>query len=296
MAAAPDQVASTAAADAAAALAAAAAAKAGEQAKGSAMSTGQEKPETWIPEKYHVRKDGAKDGPIDEAASVRAMAKGYTELQKRMVEVGLPPEDADKYELTAPEGFDVAEFRKDPQMADFLKGAHSMGLTNKQVNYVIGKYLEAAPEIAGAAQELSNDECTAQLKLVWKSDADLAANLRGCNLAATRLAEAAGLKYDDLDAAFGNNPVFIRLMASLAKQMGEDVPAGPNAMGTDAADFETQKKALWAERDALPERDAKGRAAVQAKLDALYNKRYGAATRAPLLTVRTGATTNGAAK
>jgi hypothetical protein len=294
MAAAPDPAAAQAAADAAAA----AAAKGGEPAaKGSAMSGGQEKPETWIPEKYHVRAEGKKDGPIDEAASVRALAKGYNEITKRMVDIGLPPEDADKYELTAPEGFDVAEFRKDPQMADFLKGAHSMGLTNKQVNYVIGKYLEAAPELVAGAQALSNDEAISQLKLVWKSDADLAANLKGSYTAASRLAESVGLSYDDVDKAFGNNPMFIRLMAALAKQMGEDVPASASASGgADVADFDTQVKALRTELDTLPERDTKGRAAVREKLDALYSKRYGNAQRAPLLTIRSGTAAAGVKK
>jgi hypothetical protein len=277
-----------AAADAAAAADASAAAAKGDKGK-SALASGQEKPETWIPEKYHVRAEGKKDGPIDEAASLRALAKGYTELNKRMIDVGLPPEDAEKYEIEGlPKDFDVAEFRKDPEMANFLKGAHSLGLTNKQVNYVIGQYLKVAPEIAGAAQELSGEECTAQLKLVWKSDAELATAIKSSFNAATKLADVAGLTYDQLDARYGNDPTFIRLMAALAKQMGEDVPPH-GSPGSDAAgDFDTQVKALRAELDQIPERNTKERGAVRAKLDALYSKRFGNAQRAPLLTINPG--------
>lgn len=270
------------------AAAAAAQAAAGKDGKvpASALSQGEEKPETWIPEKFHVRKDGKKDGPLDVEASMRAVAKSHVELTKRMVDVGLPPESADAYELEVPKGFDVAAFRKDAKTADFLKGAHSLGMTNKQINYVVNKYLEAAPGLVEGAQELSNEECIAQLALVWKSDAELAGNLRLCNLAATRLAEAVGMKYDDVDAAFGNNPVFIRLMAGLAKQMGEDVPPLPSDGGADntATDFDSQASALRKELDGIPERDSKARAAVHAKLNALYEKRYGQGKRAPVFT------------
>jgi hypothetical protein len=263
--------------------------KGGDGKGSSALAAGQEKPETWIPEKFHVRKDGKKDGEIDVDASMRALAKSHGELTKRMVDVGLPPEDADKYEIGGegsgiPKEFDVAEFRKDPQMADFLKGAHSLGMTNKQVNYVINRYLAVAPELAGAAAELSNEECVAQLALVWKSDAEMASNLKASHVAATRLAEASGLKYDDIDAAFGNNPVFIRLMAGLAKQMGEDTPPNDQDAGGDrnGADFDSQVAALRKQLDEIPERNTKERDAVLTKLDELYNKRYGKSQRAPL--------------
>lgn len=277
----PEEIAADEAATAAAA--AAAAGKDGKDGK-SALSTGQETPEQWIPEKYHVRPEGKKDGPIDVNLSMRALAKGNAELTKRMVDIGLPPESADKYELEGlPKDFDVAEFRKDPQMADFLKGAHSQGLTNKQINYVIGKYIEAAPEIAGAAADLSSEECVSQLKLAWKSDAEFARNVKLSNVAATKLAAAIGLTYDDVDAAFGNNPLFIRLMAGLATQMGEDVlPADETGGGADGAgDFEAQAKALRDELDKIPERNKKERDVVQAKLNALYEKRYGKGQRAP---------------
>lgn len=254
----------------------------------SALAVGQEKPEQWIPEKYHVRKDGAKDGPIDVEASMRALAKANAELTKRMVDVGLPPEDADKYDITElPKDFDVAEFRKDPATADFLKGAHSLGMTNKQVNYVINKYLAIAPELAGAAQDLTAQETIAQLKLTWKSEAELAGNLKASYNATTKLAETIDMTYDDVDAVLGNNPIFIRLMAGLAKQMGEDVPPHDQTIGDGAdADFDAQAKKLRLELDAIPERNRKERAAVQAKLDALYARRYGTAVRAPLLTIR----------
>jgi len=278
----PEELAATAAAEAAA--------KGGDGKDTSALSSVQEKPETWIPEKYHVRKDGKKDGELDVEASMKAVAKGYGDLSKRMVDVGLPPEDADKYEIGGdgiPKEFDIAEFRKDQGMQDFLKGAHSLGLTNKQVNYVIGKYLAIAPELAGAAVELSTEECVAQLALTWKSEAEMVSNIRGSRTAASKLAEAVGMTFDDVEAEFGNNPIFIRLMAGLAKQMGEDQPPNDQAGGGDvAADFDAQTRELREKLEKLPEY-AKEREAIHAKLNELYEKRYGKGGRAPLF-VRQG--------
>jgi len=216
---------------------------------------------------------------------MRAVAKAHADLTKRMVDVGLPPEDADKYEIGGegiPKEFDVAAFRKDAGMQDFLKGAHSLGLTNKQVNYVIGKYLAIAPELAGAASELSNEECVAQLALTWKSDAEMASKCASAFRATTKLAESIGMKYDDFDAAFGNNPLFIRAMAKLAEQMGEDQPPNDAGGGGDAsADFDAKVKGLREQLDKIPERNTKEREAIHAQLNELYNKRYGTGARAP---------------
>lgn len=236
------------------------------------MGAAGEKLEDWIPEKYRV---AGKDAAIDPIASARNGFKALAELQKRMVDVGLPPEDADKYEVTVPKGIDIAELKKDPTFASKMKGYHALGMTSKQVNQVINDFLEVAPQIAGAAEQLSADEVVAQLGLVWKSPAELTANLASSKQAATALATATGLSFDDIEATgLGNNPTFIRLMAALSKQMGEDgnLPAPAAAMAPN--EFDGQVAQLRAELETIPERDTKAR---KAKLDAiavLYRKRY----------------------
>jgi hypothetical protein len=262
------------------AAAAAAAAGAAKDGKTSALAAGEEKPEQWIPEKYHKRTEGKKDGPIDLELSMRALASAHGDLTKRMVDVGLPPEDADKYDLTGeeiPKGFDVAQFRKDSKTANFLKGAHSLGMTNKQVNYVIGEYLKTAPELVAAAKSLTAQECVDDLMADWKTDEEYEANIKRCNFAANRLAESAGMKFSDVDAVLGNNPTFIRLMASLASHMGEDVPPLDAGAGGDGegVNFDDQVKTLQAELAKIPDIDPKGRQALLDKITALFNKRYG---------------------
>lgn len=268
-------------ADAAAVAAAAAAAAAGggAGAGGSALAGAAEKPEEWLQEKYIVKD---KDGKIDVMASSKATAKAHRDLTARMVETGLPPEDADKYEIEVPKGVDLAEFKKDPLFAAKLKGYHALGMTNKQVSRVINDYLELAPSLAGGAQQLTNEEVVADLTKIWKTPVELRANMQGALRAAQTLSQSLGLDYADVDTSLGNNPIFIRLMAGLSKQMGED-GGFPAAGGMAPADFESQVKALDAELAAVPERDKKGREAVLAKKSALYAKRY-PETRAPALT------------
>lgn len=245
---------------------------------GSAMGTVAEKPEDWIPEPLRVK--GA-DGQIDEGKSARAIAKAYAELKGKMVDTGLPPESADKYELEGPKGFDIAEFRKDPSTVDFLKGAHSQGMTNKQLNYVINKYLETAPAMVAASAQLSHEDFMTELTKFWPDPQERLTNIRAGLTAGTKFAESMGLKWTDFEAAgLGDNPMFARIMATLAKQIGEDgnLPSNVPMAGTD---FDSQKAALDAELAGIPERDVKKREAVLAKITALYNKRFPSRQPAP---------------
>lgn len=245
----------------------------------SVLSDSVEKPEEWLQDKYIV-KDAA--GKIDVMASAKATAKAHRDLTARMVETGLPPKDADSYELEVPKGVDLAELQKDPEFKSALKGYHALGMTNKQVSQVINDFLRIAPQIAGGAQQLTNEEVIADLGKIWKTPVELRAQTQGAARATETLARSLGIDYADIDASLGNNPIFIRLMAGLSKQMGED-GGFPAAGGMAPAEFESQVKALDAELAAIPERDKKGREAVLAKKSALYAKRY-PETRAPALT------------
>jgi len=228
-----------------------------------------------MPEKYQVK---GKDGVIDEAASVRAVAKGYTELSKRMVEVGLPPETSDKYEFTdTPKGVDVAQLRKDPEMASFLKSCHSQGMTNKQVSMVINSYLEIAPKLAGASQEINTEEAVTNLRERWKTEIEFDKNVSTAKDAAVALGARDELTFDDIvSAGLANNSVFIRLMAALGKQTQEDtVFAAAGGANIDSKDFDAQVAELRKELALVPERDRKTYSAVLGKIDALYTKRHG---------------------
>ncbi|MCZ7253157.1 hypothetical protein NK293_23265, partial [Salmonella enterica] len=87
------------------------------------------------------------DGSLDLEQSSRKMAEAYKHLETRMGSGDVPPKTAEEYavKLEGVEGFDWDEFKADPDTQSFLKGAHAKGLTNDQVQYVIGEYMKAAP-------------------------------------------------------------------------------------------------------------------------------------------------------
>lgn len=264
-------------ADAAAAAAAAVAAGGdGGKKPDSVLDGGADKLE--IPERFQVKDD---KGVIDQTKSMIKLSRAYGELDTKMKSSGLPPESAEKYELEDVQGFDIKEFKADPATQSFLKSAHSQGMTNKQVNFVISQYLALAPDLAGAAQQLSNDECIAQLRQSegFKLDSEFSASIKGANHAASKLAESLKLTFADVVAAgLGNNPLFIRLMTALSQQMGEDtIPNDDplNAGGGGGGTFEEQNAALLKELAAIPVTDQKGRQAVLAKQAVLFEKRYG---------------------
>jgi hypothetical protein len=276
-----------AAADAAAATKAAAdAAAAAEAAKkggtpgSSLMASGADKPEDWIPEKYRsLDKDGK---AIDVTASARKGFQALGELQKRMVDVGLPPEDAEKYEIAAPEGWDLAELKKDPQFASKLKGYHALGMTNKQVQQVINDFAEVAPEIAAAATEASNEKAMANLALVWKTPEEMTSKIKASVRGAEALAKSIGLTFNEVEAyGLGNNPLFIRLMEGYARQIGEDsAPLAPSGAPA-STEWEDVNKKLKAELDEIPESKPRERRTKLDQITAHYEKRY--AKRSPVI-------------
>src|SRR5690606_40919240 len=93
----------------------------------------------YIPEKLRVMKE---DGSLDQEASSRKVAEAYKHLETRFGSGDVPPKTPEEYavKLEGVEGFNWDEFKVDEGTQSFLKGAHAKGLTNDQVQYVIGEY------------------------------------------------------------------------------------------------------------------------------------------------------------
>lgn len=272
----------------AAAAAAAAAAAGGKKPDGSSvMGAGAEKLEDWIPEKYRAKTADGKG--IDVEGSAKAGFKALGELQKRMVDVGLPPESAEKYELESPAGVDVKELAKDPVFASKLKGYHALGMTNKQVQQIINDYAEMVPEIAAAAVEDNQERCLANLALTWKTPEEMAKNIGASHRGATLLAKSLGVSFADIEGyGLANNPMFIRLMTEYARQTGEDVAPLPDAAKVVSSEWADVKKQLDTELEAIPESKPKERRAKLEQITAHYEKRF--PKRAPMVnTQRTAA-------
>lgn len=228
-----------------------------------------------IPEKYRVAKES---GEIDIEASALKLADGYAHLSQRLGAGDVPPKSPDEYApKVEAEGFNWDEFKADPEMQSFLKGAHAKGVTNDQLSFILGEYARVAPTLVEGAVALTAEDCNAALAQVWKTPAEQTEGIRGAYRVTEMLASKAGVSFEEIEASgLGNHPLFIRMVASLAPELGED--SSPNTSGMSSGmseeDFNTQTADLRNQLAQMPVSD-KRRPAVQQKLDALYAKRYG---------------------
>jgi hypothetical protein len=240
---------------------------------GSVLSTAATSTTDYIPEKYRVNKE---DGSLDLEQSSRKLAESYSHLEKRLGSGDAPPKSADEYavKLEGVEGFNWDEFKADEGTQSFLKGAHAKGLTNDQVQYVIGEYMKAAPNLIAGAAVLTTQDCTAALKAVWTDDQAMKANVTASYRAAEAFAsqgDAPG-NFNALMAKYGNDPDFIAFTANIGKELKEDSQINGGSVVSEG-DFKVKTAELRQQLQDLPAHDPK-RPGIQAQLDALYSQKY----------------------
>lgn len=227
----------------------------------------------FIPEKYRTTKE---DGSLDLEASSRKVAEAYKHLETRMGSGDVPPKTADEYavKLEGVEGFDWEEFKKDEGTQSFLKGAHAKGLTNDQVQYVIGEYMKAAPGLVEGGVQLTAQDCTAALKAVWTDEQTMTSNVRASFRAAEAFASEAGKpgNFESLMAKYGNDPDFIAFTANIGKELKEDSAINGGNIVSDQ-DFAAKAAELREQLQKLDVHDPK-RAPLKAQLDAMYDSKY----------------------
>jgi len=185
----------------------------------------------FIPEKLRVLKE---DGTLDLDASSRKMAEAYGSLEKRFGAGEAPPKDASEYKITVPDALkDAFDPATDAGMQGFLTGAHAAGLNQAQVDFVMGKYFEMAPQLAAGAAVYDANTATAELKKTWATDADFNRNVKNAFVGTNAAAQKAGLDVNEImNGPLGNNPQFLRLMAALGPEFQEDPGAGGQSMAT----------------------------------------------------------------
>ncbi|MGG2141711.1 hypothetical protein [Symbiopectobacterium sp. RP] len=197
---------------------------AGGEGGGALLNTGaaqQPGATDWLPEKYRVV---GEDGTLNIESSARKLADAHTHLEKRLGSGDAPPKTADEYAPKVDaEGFNWDEFKADPQMQGFLTSAHAKGLTNDQLSFVLGEYMQRVPELVGGAAQRDQEAASTALREVWKTDAEFNKNIGLAYRAFNSLADEADKgRIDEI----GNNPMVIRMLARIGGEMQEDSPAG----------------------------------------------------------------------
>lgn len=175
-----------------------------------------------IPEKYQVKKA---DGTLDIEASGLKLAEAYGNLEKRIGTGDLPPKTADEYQIAVPDEVkDIWNPNEDPLFKDFTKDAHAAGLTQKQMDMVMAKYFELAPNLIAGNASLSADQCVAELRNEWTTDEQYKAEVGK----AFKAAQAYGDKdAETLINKYGNDPAIIRLLARVGGELSEDRSLNP---------------------------------------------------------------------
>lgn len=237
----------------------------GEPSGKSLLGSGASEPGAtdWLPEKYRVM---GEDGKLSVEGSARKLAEAHSHLEKRMGSGDAPPKTANDYtpQLDV-EGFNWDEFKADPETQSFLKAAHAKGITNDQMGFILGEYVKNAQQIATGAGELDAEAATTALRDVWKTDTEFKQNIGLAYRAFQQLADQG----DDINTV-GNNPMVIRMLAKVGKEMQEDGPVGEDINLAEQQSIRDLMKspAYMDPKHADHER-------VSAQVRAFYQKNYG---------------------
>lgn len=189
---------------------------------GSVLATSDvAQPEGFLPEKYQVLKQ---DGSVDLEQSARKLSEGYSHLERRLGTGDIPPRSVEEYNVDLHSDlYTFDDFKQDPENREFLGKAHELGMTQKQVEFVLGEYAKRLPELVQVGKELNIEEAYQSLSQVWKNETEFNNNLRTAYQAFQRYAAPEDLQHMD---QIGNNPLVIKILANIGKTMQEDAGIG----------------------------------------------------------------------
>jgi hypothetical protein len=168
----------------------------------------------WIPEKFQVR--GA-DGSMDLVASSQKLAQSYEHAVRRIGKPDAAPDSPSAYTVTVPEHLelDIPE----GTFAPFFERAHEAGLSQAQLDFVMGEYFDALPAFMNDAAAVKLEQAKAELAQVWTDPEELNRNMQHAERAVHAMPPDL---QEDIKARFATDPVFWRFAAHFGKEVGED--------------------------------------------------------------------------
>lgn len=175
------------------------------------------------------------DGKLDMAASSQKLAEGYAAASKRIGTGDLPPEAPDGYkDSPVPEQF--KDVPLDPELSrSFRERAHKAGLTQSQLDFVMGEYWSMVPAVLNGAASLSADEARAELSKVWSTPAELQRQMTAAERAVSAMPQELAAQVRE---KYGTDPLFWQFAAHYGREVGEDTPPAQDGSAPVATDAE----------------------------------------------------------
>jgi hypothetical protein len=205
------------------------------------------------------------DGAEDWKATATKAEQARQHLERRLGTGETPPKDVGGYTFEVPkelEGFELAGDKVEAFKAEALK----QGVTPGQFKWMMDSYLKAAPDLMGGVVTMQASQAREALAQVWQGDT-LQANLQ----ASQRAVQAMPQDLQEATLELGTNPAFIRALAWMGSQMGEDRAPG-NTQAAPAADVAALEMSEAYRNPRHPEH-----AKVSSQVRAHYAARYGSA-------------------
>lgn len=217
----------------------------------------------FIPEKFRVMNGEA----MDVEASARKLAESYAHLEGRVGAGDVPPKTADDYAVTVPEQFKEHWAENDRSKA-FKDEALAAGLTQKQFDFVMGKYFATATDLVGGAINNSVEAVRGNLEKAW---GDKYGDQFNAAFAAFE-AYADPADKGKFDSIMTDPALAYRILAKIGPELREAGGIPPTAGGGGQEDV---KALLLSEANTNPRHPDHAR--TRATIDAHYAKKYGTA-------------------
>lgn len=187
--------------------------------------------DAWLPEKFRVMDNDA----LNFTASAQKLGEAYSALEKRFGAGEARPATADAYKIDQGESFQVADFLAAPGVTDWLNKAHELGFNDKQVNFMIGEFIAAQPTQSEQVTGMTQAEAQEALQKEWTTPDTFRRGMLAADSAARSLLKES---YQPFLLRYGNDPVIIKLLATVGSEMSEDALrlAGAPTLTADSVD------------------------------------------------------------
>lgn len=210
---------------------------------------------------------GADGKALDVEASARKMAESYAHLEGRVGSGDLPPKSAEDYTIAVPDQFKDGWVEDDRTKA-FRADALAAGLTQKQFDFVMGRYFTVAPQLVQGAIDASVETTRGALEKAW--GAEYGKHIGAAQKAFEAYADAADK--DKFDSLMTDPALAYRILAKIGPEVGEGGGIPAAAAAGQADEIRTLLTSEAAGNPRHPDHKA-----TRAKIDAYYVQKYGTA-------------------